>query len=136
VIFVDTGAFLARYVKRDRHHESAREAWRRLERGRDRCFTSNHVLDETFTLLGRRTSYAFAADRARSLLASRALTVVRPDGIDEREAVELFAKYADHEVSFTDALSFVIMRRSRIRRAFTFDRNFVDAGFDAWPDRG
>jgi predicted nucleic acid-binding protein len=57
VIFIDTGAFLARFVERDQFHKRALAVWRRLEKRHDRCFTSNFVLDETFTLLARRTSY-------------------------------------------------------------------------------
>ena len=44
----------------------------------------------------------------------------------EKEAVELFRKYADQKVSFTDCLSFVSMKRLSIRTAFTFDRHFAD----------
>jgi predicted nucleic acid-binding protein len=95
--------------------------------------TSSFVLDETFTLLGRRSSYAFAADRARALLGSTALTILRPEADDEARAVELFAKFADQKVSFTDCVSFVLMRRHRLARAFTFDRHFADAGFELMP---
>ena len=94
---------------------------------------SNFVLDETFTLLGRRASYSFAADRARSLLRSSALTILRPDAEDEEEAVEVFAKFADQQVSFADCVSFVLMRRNRLERAFTFDRHFGSAGFEIMP---
>jgi predicted nucleic acid-binding protein len=133
VIFVDTGAFLARYVPKDEHHRRARRAWSEIERGRRRCFTSNFVLDETFTLLGRRASYVFAAERARALLASKALTILRPDADDEAKAVDLFAKFVDQKVSFTDCVSFALMRRHELNRAFTFDRHFADAGFDLVP---
>lgn len=133
MIFVDTGAFLARYVSKDEHHRRARRAWSEIERSRRRCFTSNFVLDETFTLLGRRTSYPFAAERARGLLASKALTILRPDADDEAKAVNLFAKFADQKVSFTDCVSFALMRRHELNRAFTFDRHFADAGFDLVP---
>jgi predicted nucleic acid-binding protein len=133
VIFVDTGAFLARYVKQDSHHRRARRAWAEIERSQSRCFTSSFVLDETFTLLGRRASYSFAADRARSLLHSAALTVLRPDAEDEEKAVDVFAKFADQRVSFTDCISFVLMRRNRLERAFTFDRHFGNAGFEIVP---
>ncbi|HYR47009.1 MAG TPA: PIN domain-containing protein, partial [Thermoanaerobaculia bacterium] len=68
MIFVDTGAFVARFVRRDGHHARARRAWAEIERLRTACFTSNFVLDETFTLLGRQSSYSFAAERARALL--------------------------------------------------------------------
>ena len=133
MIFVDTGAFVARYVPRDAHHRRARKAWVGIERSRERCATSSFVLDETFTLLGRRTSYAFAAERARALLSSAALVVLRPDADDESKAVDLFAKFADQEVSFTDCVSFVLMRRHGLNRAFTFDRHFAAAGFEVAP---
>jgi predicted nucleic acid-binding protein len=90
-------------------------------------------MEETFTLLGRRASYSFAADRARSLLSSGALTILRPDADDEEKAIELFGKFADQQVSFTDCVSFVLMRRNRLERAFTFDRHFASAGFEIMP---
>lgn len=133
MIFVDTGAFIARYLRADGHHRKARKAWVEIERGNARCFTSSFVLDETFTLLGRRSSYGFAAERARALLGSAALTVLRPDADDEIRAVDLFDKFADQELSFTDALSFVLMRRHRLSRVFTFDRHFARAGFEIVP---
>jgi predicted nucleic acid-binding protein len=133
VIFIDTGAFIARYVPRDEQHRRAKRAWSEIERGRSRCFTSSFVLDETFTLLGRRASYAFAAERARALLASTALTILRPEAADEVKAVDLFTKFADQKVSFTDCVSFALMRRHGLNRAFTFDRHFADAGFELLP---
>jgi predicted nucleic acid-binding protein len=36
-------------------------------------------------------------------------------------------------VSFTDCLAFALMRRDGIRKAFSFDRHFVAAGFELWP---
>lgn len=133
MIFIDTGAFIARYVPRDEHHSRAKRRWLEVERDRIRCFTSNFVLDETFTLLGRRASYTFAAARARALLASTALTILRPDATDEASAADLFAKFADQKVSFTDCVSFALMRRHGLSRAFTFDRHFADAGFEVLP---
>ena len=135
MIFIDTGAFLARYVKRDRLHEAAQSGWRELRTRRHRCMTSNFVLDEVLTLLGRRVSYSFAADRATALWASESLLIVRPERRDELAAIELLAKLADQRVSFTDCVSFALMRRHRVRSAFTFDRHFESAGFEAWPAR-
>lgn len=133
MIFVDTGAFLARYLRRDDHHRRATRSWKTLVRRDWKCYTSNFVLDETFTLLARRSSYSFAAARARTLYASRTLQILRPTPEDEHEAVRLFEKYADQEVSFTDCVSFALMTRQRIGRAFAFDRHFKSAGFELWP---
>ena len=132
MIFVDTGAFLARYLERDQHHERAVEGWQRL---RDhRVATTSHVLDEVFTLLGRRAGNTFAAERARRVLTSQVLQVVRPGLDDELAALTFFEKFGDQGVSFTDALSFAVMGRLSIERAFCFDRHFALAGFELWPE--
>jgi uncharacterized protein len=136
LIFIDSGAFLARHVERDQHHVQACLAWDLLAGENERCFTSNFVLDETFTLLGRRTSYAFAAAQARSLYTSRVLEILRPTPEDEIRALERFEKLADQKVSFTDCISFVLMRREGLQRVFSFDRHFIHAGFRTWPDYG
>lgn len=133
MIFVDTGAFVARWVERDQHHAEARAGWEELKRRRLQCATSSSVLDETLTLLGRRISHAFAAERGRNLWASSVLHIWRAERQDELAALELFAKYADQRVSFTDCISFALMRRHRARQAFTFDRHFELAGFQRWP---
>lgn len=134
MIFVDTGAFIARSVRRDSHHSRARRVWAEIEKRRNACFTSNFVLDETFTLLGRQTSYSFVAERAKALLGSKALTILRPDAEDELAALDLFARFADQEVSFTDC-TFALMHRHRLTRVFTFDRHFLAAGFEVLPPR-
>ena len=133
MIFIDTSAFLARYVQRDQYHAQATAHWSQLRQERRRCYSSNYVLDELFTLLARRTSYEFAAARAERLLQSRALTLLRPEAEDEQAAVGLFRQYADQEVSFTDCVSFVLMRKNRLSQAFTFDEHFAFAGFTVEP---
>jgi uncharacterized protein len=133
MIFLDTGAFVARYVERDQHHEPATEYWRKVESERIPCWTSNFVLDEAFTLLGRVCGNRFAYDRAQAIYASRILTILRPDAAVEGEALSLFVKYADQSVSFTDCTSFVLMRRQGLKRVFGFDDHFRLAGFAVLP---
>lgn len=133
MIFIDTGAFLARYIERDQYHDAAIKHWRTLHHDRRRCFTSNFVLDEMITLLARRSTYQFAAERARNLLESKSLSILRPDEDDEFAALELFQKYADQSVSFTDCVSFVLMEKQNMKCAFSFDRHFTVAGFDVEP---
>ena len=128
--FVDSSAFIGRYLDRDQHHHRAVAAWNTLKRG---LFTSNLVLSETFTLIGRWGGYKFAHERAERVLNSQATTILRPDEEDEREALVLFGKFADKRISYTDCVSFALMRRHGIKRAFTFDRDFEDAGFERWP---
>lgn len=133
MIFVDTLAFLARYLHRDQYHRVALDTWHELEHANEPLVTSNFVLAETFTLLGRRASYPFAAERAKIIYRSRVLTILRPDAEDELAALELFIRYAGQRVSFTDATSFVLMQRRGLTRAFSFDRHFAYAGFEVVP---
>jgi predicted nucleic acid-binding protein len=135
VIFIDTGAFLARSLPRDQHHRAAVQAWADLEKRGERCATSNLVINEMLTLLARRTSYDFAAERGRTLYASGVLEILRPERAEELTALEWFSKLADQRVSFTDCVSFTLMKRERLRRAFSFDRHFRAAGFEVWPRR-
>jgi predicted nucleic acid-binding protein len=133
MIFIDTGAFLARYLRKDQHHRSAVTVWEELGSKRENCVTSNFVLDETFTLLGRRAGYGFAVQRAKNIYASQAFTICRPNKEDEIKALQYFGKYADQHVSFTDCISFVLMKREKIKRVFSFDRHFELVGFHVIP---
>ena len=100
--FIDTGAFLARYLPNDQHHRVATALWNKIRTTHEHCLTSNFVLDETITLLARRASYLFAAEKARLIYASSALEILRPDSSAELAALDWFEKFADQKVSFTD----------------------------------
>jgi predicted nucleic acid-binding protein len=134
VIFVDTGAFLARYVQRDQFHAAAVNFWNELATAGVRCVTTNLVISETMTLLARRTSYKFAAERARQFYSSGALQIVRSDANDEASAIVLLENYAGQRVSFCDCVSFVIMRRLQLTDVFGFDSHFAAAGFNIRPN--
>jgi predicted nucleic acid-binding protein len=133
LIFVDTGAFIARYFKRDQHHAEAIPIWERIEQRKDWLCTSNFVLDELATYLARKSNYLFAAQKIQALYDSEAFDILRPSDEHERLAIRLFAKYADQEVSFTDCISLVLMKVHGIHRAFAFDRHFDIPGFIRIP---
>ena len=127
MIFVDSGALIGRYLTNDPYHAAASDIWREL--AGSALFTTNHVLDEVFTILARRAGYHFAAERAERIYFSSAFEIVPSSLADEHEAIRYFRKFADQQISFTDCISFAIMRRYRLRTAFTFDRHFLNAGF-------
>jgi predicted nucleic acid-binding protein len=129
MVFIDTGAFIARYLVRDQFHEDALLKWQALEESNAQCITSNFVLDETLTLLGRMADYHFALEKAKILYASKSLTILRPGFSEELKALSWFEKYSDQRVSFTDCVSFVLMREAKAKQAFSFDQHFSRAGF-------
>lgn len=125
--FIDTAAFLALYIKNDQYHPEAQKFFRGLPRP---FLTSNHVVDELATLLGRIAGFRFAVDRVEDLYASPSIDILASTRDDEMEAIRWMKKYSDKEISFTDCVSFALARRLGIRRVFTFDRHFRDAGFE------
>jgi predicted nucleic acid-binding protein len=133
LIFIDTGAFLARYLEDDQHQSQAETLWRRIEYEKEGFCTSNFVIDELATLLGRRSNSKFAARKVRSIYESELIDIFRPDEADEYDALVLFEKYHDQNVSFTDCVSFALMKRRDIHRVFSFDRHFDLPGFTRIP---
>lgn len=129
MIFIDTGAFIARYLKEDKNHTKAIEKWDKIKKYRAKCFTSNFILDETFTLLGRWVSYSFAAEKAHIIYNSNQFEILRPTQHDELKAIEIFTKFSDHKISFTDCISVVLMRNEKLNQVFSFDKHFALMGF-------
>lgn len=122
LVYIDTGAFLARYSANDSQHKRSLDIWKKLESSK--LITSNHVLDETMTLIGRRAGYAFAADRGEAIMNSKILNVLYTDKETEENALTFFRKYADQGLSFTDAISFSIVTGMKIKTVFSFDGHF------------
>ena len=133
MIFVDTGAFLARHLKGDQHHAEATRIWQGLAHSHERCLTTSFVVDETLTLIGRRAGNMVAAVVGRLLYESQALEIHDPSRDEQIAALSTLERYADQRVTFTDCLSFGVMRARRIDRVFGFDEDFRIAGFVLVP---
>lgn len=132
-IFVDTGAYLARFHSADQRYQQACKGWEQLQNQQRVVVTSHHVIDELATLLGRRTDYAFSARKISQIYASQLVLIERSSEVDEQMALAFFQKYADQKVSFTDCISFAMMKRLQINQVFTFDYHFALAGFEVFP---
>lgn len=127
--FIDTGAWFARFYRRDIHHREAVKIWSFIEKENIIAVSTNHVLDELATLLARRTDYEYSGSKMEKIYDSD-IRIERSSVKDELNALAFFRKYADQKVSFTDCLSFAIMKKLNMRRPFTFDRHFEYAGFE------
>jgi len=134
MILVDTGAWYALADGRERHHARAAGLFARLTQGEfGRILSTDYVLDETYTLVRMRLGIR-AVRALRDLLnRSTSMQVVRVSDRDFEQAVELMLAHDDKRWSLTDCTSFVLMRELEVANAFTFDRNFTEAGFRALP---
>lgn len=136
MIFVDTSAWFALLYEKAAQRPEATAAFEEIERGRfGMPVTSDYILDETFTLLRQRASLAHVTRFAELLRNSPSVRRLRVGETTFDESLKLMQSRPDKKWSFTDCTSFVLMRETRIARAFTWDHNFVEAGFEVVPAR-
>ena len=128
-VFIDSSAFYALTDESDRHHTVARALMEKLAEAGTRLHTTNFILAESHQLLLARTR---RVDTALAFLTriyhSEHITIIRVGPADEQSALAILTRYTDKQFSFTDATSFAIMERLRIRHAFTFDADFAQYG--------
>ena len=128
-VFVDTGAWIALAIVRDPMHERAREIWTTLLEVGARPVVSAPVLLETFTFLQRKVSQDVAEHWWESLGDVRFLERVECSTAELGLAMRFFQRRDLHKLSLVDATSFVLMRKHKLRVAFSFDTHFATAGF-------
>ena len=92
------------------------------------------VLVEYLDGLTKRVGKREAIEQMQWIDASAVIRVEPDSDEDHARARELFLRYDDQSVDMTDALSFSIMERLRIREAFSFDDDFAVHGFTRTPE--
>jgi len=128
-VFVDSGAWIALALSRDPLHAQAREQWDLLRAAGARLHTSVPVIIETFTFLDRNANRDVALAWKDSVARPGTLNILPCDLRDLQRSWEYFRRADLHKLSAVDATSFAIMKRARIRLAYTFDHHFAVVGF-------
>lgn len=128
-VFVDSAAWIALALRGDPLHERARDAWEALEAVGARLRTSVPVVLETFTFLERNTLCDVALAWKDSLAELQGLKILSCHRADVDACWTYFERRDLHKLSAVDATSFVLMKREKIRVAFTFDHHFASVGF-------
>lgn len=133
MIFYDTGAWVALSVANDRNGAAARAFHAEVSKGAyGSVLTSNFVVDEAATLVRMASDVDAASRFVRGILGGTA-TLIWIGEDHFQSALEWFERHEDKRWSFTDCTSFVVMRDLQVERAFSFDRNFEQAGFMRLP---
>jgi uncharacterized protein len=130
-IFVDTSGFYALLVKGDDRHTSASRILRESGRHKRGFVTTDYVLDETATLMKVRGFVHVLGRLFDTIENSQACRIEWTDAGRFRDVRTFFLKHADQAWSFTDCLSFRVMKELRLRDALTKDGHFHEAGFVA-----
>lgn len=130
-LFVDTSGFYAILAKRDPKCQAANRILDQAKAQSRRLVTTDYVLDETATLLKTRHEVSLVATLFESVQASFACQLVWTDAQQFAAVQSYFLKHMDQEWSFTDCVSFCVMKEMRLREALTTDHHFEQAGFVA-----
>jgi predicted nucleic acid-binding protein len=127
-VFVDTSALFAVLDADDQNHERAERAWANLLTQEIELICTNYVLVETSALVQHRLGM-----EAVRVLQEDVVPVLRVEWVDKNAhnaGVTALLIAARRQLSLVDCVSFDTMRRLGIRRAFTFDRHFIEQGFE------
>ena len=130
-IFIDTSGFYALLVSNDIHHHKAVKVLKELTSKSCEFITTDYILDESVTLLrARRVTGQIA--RLFEIVDDSSYVSLEWVGPERFERARMyFAQYTEHDFSFTDCTSFVLMRELGIHSALTGDKHFNEAGFTA-----
>ena len=124
-IFVDTGAWFARFVPSDPDHHDAR-GW--FEENTYPLITADYIVDELLTLLKVRGEFHRALEIGPAFFNGNVCRLEWVRQTDVADGWLVFSNYRDKDWSFTDCVSRVVMERLGIVTAVAFDEHFRQFG--------
>lgn len=128
-VFIDSSQLKALIDPTDDFHLSATTLWSKLQKENTKLITTNYILDESFTLIRKKCGLEQTVRLRQFLVNSLTqLKIVRVTVTDEAEAWSWFLKDWSN-LSFTDCVSFAVMKRLNLTRVAAFDNHFARAGF-------
>jgi uncharacterized protein len=130
-VFVDTSALYAILDADDAGHARVSEVWAALVNGAEPLVTGNYTLIESHALLQSRLG--LAAVRLFYDAMVPVLDVLWVDEETHQAGVNAVLVAGRRRLSLVDCVSFVLMRRHGIARAFALDPHFAEQGLDVLP---
>ena len=131
-LFTDTWGWLTMRDKREHRHEEIKDLYLSLCSRKCLFYTTDYVLDETFTLLFRRLPFKKAKDSLDVIELAIKEGYLRLERITaERfeKAKGIRIKFQDKpRISFTDLTSMVVMAEIGITYILTQDDHFAQVG--------
>ena len=124
-VLIDTSAFVALLVENETDHKKVAKIYLDYRQHRATFLTSDYVLDELFTrLLYYKLDLRKHIEKLKDSIARNEIAVLHIDeGLFER-ALDVFLKFSDHKISFTDATSYILYKNFSLDEIFTLDNDF------------
>jgi predicted nucleic acid-binding protein len=131
-VIANTSGLYAVVDRNDPHHSQAAN-FLKAHATVGSLLVSNHVFDETMTLVKVRLGMQIALQLGLRLRNSRFVEMVIFSAAEEQETWRIFGHYTDKEWSYTDCACLVLARQRSIEQAFSFDRHFAQMGLARVP---
>jgi predicted nucleic acid-binding protein len=126
MIFVDTSVWYAALVAEDAEHALAKSLFLIAT---SKLVTTDYVVDELLTLLVARDQRDVAVRFGNQFWSERLSQLHWVSPNDVKAAWQVFVSFTDKRWSFTDCVSYVVMKRLGISEAFALDDDFRQFGF-------
>ena len=127
-VFLDTVGLLATWDVRDQWHHPARAAFELIKQSGAGVITTTFVLAECGNAVSCSNVRCDFLRFGNAMEAGGSLLV--PSDADWHEAWARYEAGFPGAAGLVDELSFAVMRRLGLQRAFTNDGHFADAGFE------
>ena len=130
-VFIDTGIFIAFFIRQESRHGDVAVKYQWYRKNKTIFITSTYVLDELLTWFvyhqpsSVTKKIVSALDRIEK---EHELRVMDIDEVTRKKAIELFTKYLDQRISFTDATTAVLLKKFSFDELFTLDSDFRNIG--------
>ena len=138
-LFIDTWGWLTLHDKKERYHQQATQVYQQAIAQSGQIYTTDYVLDETFTFFFRRLPAPRAEKSMKELLSAFSANNFHLIRINEErftQTEKLRCKFIDKPlISFTDLTSMIVMQELGIMAILTEDAHFthVGMGFQLLP---
>jgi uncharacterized protein len=126
-VFLDSVGLIAVWNADDQWHASARPVFADLVKEKARLVATTYILLECGNAAARRPFRSDVIALRNALGLRQAL--VEPTPEDVQEAWEAFGRGEGANAGIVDHVSFIVMRRLGLTRAFSNDAHFRAAGF-------
>ena len=126
-VFIDTGAFIAYFIKQDEFHDNAVARYNFYVQQKATLLTSDYILDELFTWFSAKQPKHFLEKLVTAIRKMQSAGEIRVLDIDKSifaKAMEVLLKFQEHKISFTDATSYILYKDFSLDEIFTLDSDF------------
>ncbi len=126
-IFIDADVLIALNDRSDLLHAQAVELLTRLIAIAPVFYTGTNILLEALTVIRQRVGKKEALQLLEELRSDR-YVVIHPNDWLVQQAEVIFAEIASKNISYSDCMSFALMKNTHLEWVFSFDEDFKKQG--------